>query len=565
MIEEVKKGNVVAFVGAGIFAAPPSDTSSSSTGSGRNWQGLPTWGTLMDALIKDLETQGLTSPSTISELKFLCEKKDYVPLAQYLSDHLPNFEDLVLKHNSISDLRDLHPTVQRRLLFLTGIPFRGLLTTNFTPCFPGAQSIVDGDGDCDFEKFLRNTTRGNSFHDLRFEAVQRELKRLEDLQTLSNGPVLTRAETPHIDLGGDVPVIHVHGKKKPVMTRRDYRNLLHKTPTYLPFMRSVFSSATVLFIGFSMSDEYIKELVSETLALVLDASKRPCFAVLSDKTKTEVEYYRNHDGIGVFAYDTKKYTDFSYVDRFLDSLYRNTSFPHLLAKQLSGKRILSIESPHYFPSSSSYGKQHGFWLIAKWLSRLAIAAAAVSPPTATTTTEAGAGATDTLTHRSTLRRNSREAANSVPATTTLTITATNTVANRREGNNEGDGSDSPTDSTATSVKFTLPGGGCIEVTSSVEIFSALVDSGNWDAFISYFGFQGQGSDPDLIRNLRIIRNQPFKKWGPCIVFSSGEHVEKNSIVVAKCGCVAYTWEWSNILFALTIALGKGELFCVEGR
>jgi hypothetical protein len=39
-----------------------------------------------------------------------------------------------------------------------------------------------------------------------------------------------------------------------VMTRSGYRRLLHTTPGYMPFLRAVLSTCTVLYLGFSFSD-----------------------------------------------------------------------------------------------------------------------------------------------------------------------------------------------------------------------------------------------------------------------------------------------------------------------
>ena len=521
LIDETIKGNVVAFVGAGIFGSPP------PTPSTAHFRGLPTWGSLMELLIEELEKNPPSdvTAETIKELRFLNEKKDYVPLAQYLEDKLSNFESVVKEKLNVDDLSDLHPAVQRRLLFLRGIPFRGILTTNFTDCFPLAQSIVDGDGECDFKPFLRNTTQGNTFNNLRLESVEREIKRLEDLETLQeeNAATLKKEDMPCLDLSGDTPVIHVHGKNKPVLTRRAYRTLLHRTPTYLPFMRSVFSTCTVLFIGFSMSDEYVKELLSETLALVSDVSSRPCFAVLSDKTSTEVEYLRKHDGIQVFAYDTHGYTDFSYVDKFLEGLYKNTSFPHQLAAQLYGKRILSIERP------LSQSENSGFWVIADYLSRLATAADGSTRNKLAKLTSAGSGGSG-----------------GGGAAGGLFLAAQPQSGSTR--------------------KYSLPGGGVIEVSDDMGVFEERVKAGgSWDAFVSYFGYNGADEPPTLIDVLGVIRREPFKSWAPTIVFASSIHEEENSKIVQKCGCVAYTFEWSSLLHALTVALGKGGVFTVSRK
>mgnify|MGYP002388440496 CR=1 FL=1 len=69
------------------------------------------------------------------------------------------------------------------------------------------------------------------------------------------------------------PVVKLHGDllaEPPdvVLTRRDYRQRLYGSPAYTTFLKSLFATSTVLYLGFSFTDAYLNELRSEILALV---------------------------------------------------------------------------------------------------------------------------------------------------------------------------------------------------------------------------------------------------------------------------------------------------------
>ena len=103
----------------------------------------------------------------------------------------------------------------------------------------------------------------------------------------------------------DPKVFHAHGTLyDPVFTKISYRELLHDGPTFMasapqfatadwpqtqprpnprhlrdlcpsqPFMRSLVTSKTLLFLGFSFTDEYLEELRSQCLALLVGSGPK---------------------------------------------------------------------------------------------------------------------------------------------------------------------------------------------------------------------------------------------------------------------------------------------------
>jgi hypothetical protein len=71
----------------------------------------------------------------------------------------------------------------------------------------------------------------------------------------------------------DPPVFHAHGTlMRPVFTKLSYRQLIHDSPTFMPFLRALLTTKTLLFMGFSFSDEYLEELRSQCLALLVGSN-----------------------------------------------------------------------------------------------------------------------------------------------------------------------------------------------------------------------------------------------------------------------------------------------------
>ena len=60
------------------------------------------------------------------------------------------------------------------------------------------------------------------------------------------------------------PVVQIHGSvKNPstiVLSREGYRRLLHTAPNYQHFLKSLMLSRTILYIGFSFTDDYLNEV-----------------------------------------------------------------------------------------------------------------------------------------------------------------------------------------------------------------------------------------------------------------------------------------------------------------
>ena len=112
---------------------------------------------------------------------------------------------------------------------------------------------------------------------------------------------------------------------------------------YTTFLRSVMSTTTVLYLGFSFTDAYLDDLRSEILALLdYQGGDHPiAYALLHGVDDDEIAFAREHEGIEILPYEPGD--DFTGFDDFLGDLHAATNPTALLGDLLSGARILWVD------------------------------------------------------------------------------------------------------------------------------------------------------------------------------------------------------------------------------
>jgi hypothetical protein len=144
------------------------------------------------------------------------------------------------------------------------------------------------------------------------------------------------------------PVVKLHGDANGnphlaplVFARRDYRRLLHESPHHTNFLRALFATHTVLFLGVSFTDAYLNELRSEVLSLIgrkaRGADDEPWgYAIVGDKTPAWRQYLRDHEGIEPLAYQSNA-GDHGGFDTWLRAIADATSTVGRLQAALRGR------------------------------------------------------------------------------------------------------------------------------------------------------------------------------------------------------------------------------------
>jgi len=310
---EILAGRCVAFVGAGLTAPV-----------------VPTWRTLLTGIAARLP------PAARADVQ---SAVDHAPTAldleaagQMLRDRFATPAAFEAAVADVLEAADPDAALARRLAWLRQIPFEAVLTTNIDP-------FLAGDGPCPscYDRVLR-----------------RHLGWWE------------RADWAQGDATPQRPVLKLHGdaNRDPddnpvVLARGDYRARLYEDARYSNFLRVVFATRTVLFLGVSFTDAYLNEIRSEVLALLGPASSdgRPrAYAVLPDRTPAQREYFLRHEGIEVLGYDIQRDAatgeplpaGFAGFDRWLEAVCDATSAEARLGRLLGGRRIAWLDpAPHH--------------------------------------------------------------------------------------------------------------------------------------------------------------------------------------------------------------------------
>lgn len=302
LIEEIRAGRCIAFVGAG-FTAPV----------------CRRWGELLTSVAAEHADAGLHD-----QVRLLLERGEYEIAAQIIEDAFGEDEtskllDLVRRHTPKPHPTDEERTrVELRKKLLKDIPFAAVLTTNFDAELQG--HVLDRET---YSSLLRDADRSSMAR--RFWIRQKELD-------LGRSPILKL----HGDLRGDKGI---------TLSRRGYRTRLYAEPGYLNVLRTVFMTKTLLFIGFSFNDPYLNELRSETLAYIGKGSETPtvAYAVLADLHPSVKSHYAKHEGIHVFGYESNGNQDHGYLDTFLEELHAKTAPKQVMGRRLKDKRILWVD------------------------------------------------------------------------------------------------------------------------------------------------------------------------------------------------------------------------------
>ena len=297
LADEIVAGRCVAFVGAGFSAAV-----------------CRVWSDLLAAVAAERSSEVRDHVEAL-----LAERnaRAYEMAAQILEDAFKDdpTADLLRVLRQSTRRREVSAAAdarmkQRRTL-LTEIPFAAILTTNFDDELKG--EVLDSET---YAQLLRES--GPRWMEERFwNRSTRVLKLHGDLQ---RGTGVT-------------------------LSRRGYRTRLYSEPGYLHVLRSVLLTKTVLFLGFSFTDEYLNELRSEVLAYLAPEGKTPryAYALLNDVPHSMRSHFRDHEAMHVFDYPTPSDPDHLGFDDFLAKLHAKTSPGALMGRRLAQRRMLWVD------------------------------------------------------------------------------------------------------------------------------------------------------------------------------------------------------------------------------
>jgi hypothetical protein len=177
---------------------------------------------------------------------------------------------------------------------------------------------------------------------------------LESAYTISRGAaphVFTHADYPELSAAlrtGEFYVLKVHGTIDRIQTivlgRSDYRDVMHANPPYRQFLTTLFSTKTVLFLGFGLTDPDLLLLLEELRATFKDyTAKHYALMCIGNISTIKQKRFEKDFGIEIIPYTTSR-PDHPEVHIFLNDLLkqvrqvRDTTRAPVQARSVAGTR-----------------------------------------------------------------------------------------------------------------------------------------------------------------------------------------------------------------------------------
>lgn len=275
LIEAIKKRECILFVASGL----------SSQVKRSNGKRLPNWTGFLEELVDWAEHKRVPFNSNPSEIREMIKKGNHLMAAQELQEliNLNEFGEFLNEMFRDSKVKPskIHET-------LTKIPFRAILTTNYDTLIEGAYTISSGG------QIPKSFTRS-------------------DLNSALS-PLRKK----------DFFVFKMHGDldrpESIILGTRSYNNLMYKSPEYLSFLETLFTTQTVLFIGFGGSDPDLDYLIDRLSTIFSRTLNKHFILVSKDKFNfTEKRRLLLDKRLEVIEYDPKN--DHQQVEEFINNLH----------------------------------------------------------------------------------------------------------------------------------------------------------------------------------------------------------------------------------------------------
>ena len=254
LIDAINEKKCVLFVGAGLSVAA----------------GYPTWDKLLEHLIARCRERRLIDDKYATELKDLLKQPDkLLMVAQDLNDRFdpPAFRDEL---GEVFSPDKASPTDAH--LEITKIPFAFIVTTNYDDLLEQAYAKVNAG------KIPRRFSH-------------------EDVGDFADALWKNRFF-----------ILKAHGdaqrKSSMVITERDYRNIIHRSPGYRTILSAIFATKTVLFLGVSLTDPETKLLLTH-LHDAFSGSGQYHYALVSTKefSNTVANHWRTDFKVDCLRYE----------------------------------------------------------------------------------------------------------------------------------------------------------------------------------------------------------------------------------------------------------------------
>jgi hypothetical protein len=250
LLDHLRAGQCVAWCGAGISLM----------------SGLPSWSELVTGLIAACEKKGLPS-GDCKELHQMLEGKFYDDVVDYCRSFLGTGEYrkfLVGLFRAQRNPSALHQQLAR-------LPFAAVVTTNYDAIL---ENLIAQD------RGVIPTILSN------------EKKDVTELW-----PMFARNEFFIFKAHGDI-----NRPETVVLSSRDYANLIFGNPGFMQFIQVLFISKSLLFVGTSLSDLYVRRMLEE-IRYLSGGVAMPHFAICPRPGPILSRSWRERFNVSVIPYD----------------------------------------------------------------------------------------------------------------------------------------------------------------------------------------------------------------------------------------------------------------------
>jgi len=237
LVKDIINNNCILMVGSGI----------SKRCFGKDRKNLPSWYQFLEDFINWQYRNNKYLKSEFLEIKeLLRDNNKFQIVAGDLIEKTTReeFKDFL---ESIFSPNDIFPSYLHKLFCL--FPFRAIITTNY---------------DILIEK---------AYYEL-----YKKFPKIINYNEIKNG-----IEIPH-----NFFIAKIHGDIEDpstiILSQIDYMNLIHKSPIYIQFLKSLFKKYTVIFTGYSFNDPDIKFIVDN-----LSFEDNYCYLITSNQEITQIE------------------------------------------------------------------------------------------------------------------------------------------------------------------------------------------------------------------------------------------------------------------------------------
>jgi hypothetical protein len=280
LLDDFIARKVAIFLGAGISAGVHT----------RSGESVKTWAEFIEET-----SQKTRKDELIAEVKELLDKKDYLFACELLKDHLADDWETILKdeYEKIGEITALQETVLR-------LKQRIIITTNFDLFIESKWDMVNIDATHHLQ--VKNGISPDCFSAFR-----------DDRDYL-------------IKLHGSI-----NAPETMIFSLSDYASKAHANWQYNTFMEMLLTTHTVLFIGFSMDDSTITNLLGVYAKKY--PKSRPHYAFLPDYTSNrKIRIMKSHRKLFIIPYSSKD--NHKELVELLDALEK---------QMVERKRILSAD------------------------------------------------------------------------------------------------------------------------------------------------------------------------------------------------------------------------------